>query len=139
MTIANSILVLLKKIDKKTLTQYDDFIHSDEFQQIFTLALEIDKISKYGNSIGNNCYNSMVNTELPTITFSEDLPDQSQAKIYNYPIKDFLEIKNEIDELRIDYGIIFSGMSNKVEHIHHLNHFEYNHQHEFERLEQNIA
>lgn len=130
--IATWIYVILKKIPNDFFKNYDEFIQSKEFNEIFALWLEIEKISKYWNSVGNNCYSAMMNTQLPTITFSEEPTVLSDNKIYNYKIKDFFWIINNIDELNLDYGIVFSWISNKVEHIQHQSR---NYEHELENLE----
>jgi hypothetical protein len=88
------------------LLEYDKFIGSKEFEEIFSLGLEIEKISKYDNSIGNNCYSALMNTELPTITFLEQ--NNKEEKIHRYMIKDFLDIQNEINDINLDYGVVFS-------------------------------
>lgn len=115
--------MLLEKISEKELTDYDNFVQSPLFEEIFQLARKIDDIAKYGNSIGNNCYTALINTSLPVVIFSNDYDDKEKKEsivTHMYKIQDFLGIKNQVDELHMDYGIIYSGMNNKIEHIHHI-------------------
>lgn len=136
--IATWIYLTLKKINDNSFKNYDEFVQSKEFREIFNLWLEIEKISKYGNSVGNNCYSAMINSSLPTITFSEDSNKISEGlydEIYNYKIKDFLWIKNNIDELSLDYWVIFSWITNKVEQIQHQSH---NYEHNLKGLEKTV-
>jgi len=121
--IATGIYLIIGKITFSDIQNYDEFMRSSIFEEIFQLGRKIDDISKYGNSIGNNCYTPMTNGHLPAVIFSEDydiLSPKKEIKIYKYKIKEFFEIKNDIDEIHLDYGIIYSGKENKIEHIHQL-------------------
>jgi hypothetical protein len=121
--LATAIFLLLKKITLSDIKDYDTFTKSPIFEEIFQLWRKIDDISKYGNSIGNNCYVAMMNGGLPVVIFSEEYDTnakKTEIKTYKKPIKDFLKIKNDISELHLDYGIIYSGIENKIEHIHQL-------------------
>lgn len=60
---------------------------------------------------------------MPAVIFCEQYDKVSlkkQIKTYKYKIKDFFQIKNDIDELHLDYGVVYSGIENKVEQIHQL-------------------
>lgn len=121
--IATALFLLTKKIDIHILEKYDEFVKLPIFEDIFQLARAIDDISKYGNSIGNNCYTSLIDWSLPAVLFCENYDKgliEKKIKTYKYKIKDFLDIKNNIDEIHLDYGVIYLGMENKIEHIHQL-------------------
>ncbi len=121
--IATGIYLTIGKITLSDLQDYDTFIWLPVFEDIFQLGRKIDDISRYGNSIGNNCYTPMIDGHLPAVIFSEEYDIKSaekQIKIHKYKIKDFFEIKNDIDEIHLDYGIIYSWNENKIEQIHQL-------------------
>lgn len=137
--LATVVFLLTKRISSKDIDAYDDFVASDVFQDIFSLAWEIDYISKYHNSAGHNCYAAMMNTSLPTVTFCEeyDMKDQfSGRRTNNYKIKDFLGVTNELEELNLDYGVIFSWIKNKVENN---NKIFMNSEKEFDILQEHIV
>jgi len=119
---ATAMFLLTGKIKVEQLSQYDTFVDSKLFEEVFTFAWKIEDISKYGHSIGNNCYVSMVNSSLPAIVFCEDYNNDENKNIvtYKYKIKDFLKIENDIEDLHLDYGVMFSWVKNKIENNYHI-------------------
>ena len=53
----------------------------------------------------------MVDGHLPAVIFSEEYDIQSaekEIKIHKYKIKEFFGIQNDVHEIHLDYGIIYS-------------------------------
>lgn len=136
--LATTVYLLTGKVSLEDMEDYDEFVLSDIFKEIFLLASKIDYISKYHNSAGHNCYAAMMNTSLPTITFCEDYDvkkNDMDFTPYAYKIKDFLWISNQLEELHLDYGVIFSWVKNKVENN---NQIFLNTEDEFESLQEKM-
>lgn len=113
-------------INMNTLENYDDFLKSNEFDSIHRLAWKLDYITKYWESIWSNSYFALLNYDLPMLYLTEKYDDEKiindinyidWIKKYAYKIKDFLWIQWGLNDIPLDYWIIFSWTKNDVEQI----------------------
>lgn len=94
--ISSWVFLLAEQLDTKLL-ENEDFVKTDLFKNIYDLAFELEKISKYNNTNWENSFMSFIRSDNP-ILFSRDWEKYDYLDIFN---------KDEF-MLPFDYYIIFS-------------------------------
>ena len=125
--------ILVEKLDIQLLIKNELQGESEIFNQLYLSSLELSNIISHGNSIGASNYAIMLpNNPLPIIHYSQKslpkdlsvdqkdlhvktLPNQT---IYKNSLLKFLWLeKNWSQELQIDYGILFTGLTYRFDEI----------------------
>lgn len=115
---ALSFFLLIGKLNPSELQDYNKFLESPIFNEVFMLARKIDFISRDGNSSWDNSYFSFLNTKLPMIALCESFNRQTtldlleNVKTKCIPFDEFFDNSLVSNELPLDYALVFSGMKN---------------------------
>lgn len=115
--IITALHILAKKLSTQTFEKYDEFMKTDIFQDIFYKAWELDLISRYGNSIGENIIYTLSNNNIPFFFYTEQFDktiDPKTIRDISYwfaPVVDSQKQRDfVIQDMSFDYYMVFSGI-----------------------------
>jgi len=114
-TLAIGIFFLIWKLNKDTLINYNEFLKSNIFKEIYLFALQCEFISKQGNANGDGVISTLINTSSPIVHITEKFTDELDLNLlkdikYNYEIL-------EEEDLPIDFCVLYSWYSSNADKI----------------------
>ncbi len=133
--IAFIIYLVLEKIDLKVLEDYDNFSKMPIFEELHRFSWKISQCMSYWKSSWSTNHTVMINDWSPQIYFTEafklkpkkelcddkncieNFKELDNVFVYKDKIINFLWIWNNINELPIDYWIIFTGFEHTFKEI----------------------
>ncbi|MDP2103807.1 MAG: hypothetical protein Q8K26_02705, partial [Candidatus Gracilibacteria bacterium] len=115
--IITALHILAKKLSTHIFEKYDEFMKTDVFQDIFYKAWELDLISRYGNSIGENIIYTLSNNNIPFFFYTEQFDktiDPKTIRDVSYWFAPVVDSQKQgdfiIQDMPFDYYMVFSGI-----------------------------
>lgn len=102
--LASVLLVYEWKLTKGDLNDYDKFIKSDLFTELFELWIKIESIFKEWKVYWSNLYTSLSNKNFPIICFYDETIQSKN--FFWYDINEFFSNMSKLNDLPLDYWII---------------------------------
>jgi len=115
--------VVVWKISLESLKNYDEFIKSDMFEEVFYFAWKMELISRYGNSNWANVRLTMMNKSSQYLYFVENiksatiLNEYKEKKIVDWFLDDKYNDTILDSEPIIDHYIVYSGLPTNTKNI----------------------
>lgn len=106
------------KTQPETLTHYEDFSKSSDYENIKNYAWELSLIARKNNTIGQHARYLLSNSSLPVFIYSQSF--NNNTPVFNLELWENMPLQvyqkefssqSHIADLPLDYGIIYSGTS----------------------------
>ncbi len=118
-TLVTWLFIIIWKVNIEDITlDYDKFIQSQEFKNIFTLAWKMELIAKYGNSIWQNVMHSLQNSPNPSYFFAENFEQDKDLWCHFTKYVDIIkrhDAKIISSTIPLDYMVIFSWIPTNIQ------------------------
>ena len=125
-TLSVATYLLTWSISQEKLLDYNNFIKTKEFDEIFRLAWKMEYSTKYGNSIWDNAMNTLLNTWNPTLFLCEQFNWEEDISIIDnikYDSYDFFQKfwwDSIFQNFPLDFCIIYSWLPSDTDKIEYF-------------------